>query len=172
MSRYQKGKPIWILLKLETDNHASIPLISFLQAGCPSCHPTNSIKALKAQSLDWYWQTKQYRKIQINKLNTNEKSKQPKMQQNKTTLVQLPLTTLGQETRWAYSATPPSPHRAMTKRTPFQMFNQACQCRLHNKASNHKKPKWIHCECYVTIVVKHVTELLNQQLLKIHINFF
>jgi len=22
---------------------------SFLQAGCPSCHPTNSVKALKAQ---------------------------------------------------------------------------------------------------------------------------
>ena len=34
------------------------------------------------------------------------------MQQNKTTLVQLPLTTLGQETRWAYSTTPPSPHGA------------------------------------------------------------
>ena len=28
----------------------------------------------------------------------------------KTTLVQLPLTTLGQETRWAYSTTPPSSH--------------------------------------------------------------
>jgi len=41
-------------------------------------------------------------KIQITKLNTNQKkSKQPKIQQNKTTLVQLPLTTLGQETRWA-----------------------------------------------------------------------
>jgi len=23
----------------------------FLQAGCPSCHPTNSVKALKA----WHW---------------------------------------------------------------------------------------------------------------------
>jgi len=34
------------------------------------------------------------------------------MQQNKTTLVQLPLTTLGQETRWAYSTTLPSPHGA------------------------------------------------------------
>ena len=33
------------------------------------------------------------------------------MQQNKTTLVQLPLTTLSQETRWVYSTTPPSPHR-------------------------------------------------------------
>jgi len=25
----------------QTDNHASIPPLSFLQAGCPSCHPTN-----------------------------------------------------------------------------------------------------------------------------------
>ena len=33
---------------LQTDNHASTPLLSFLQAGYPSCHPTNSVKALKA----------------------------------------------------------------------------------------------------------------------------
>jgi len=33
---------------LQTDNHASTPLLSFLQAGCPSCRPTNSVKALKA----------------------------------------------------------------------------------------------------------------------------
>jgi len=32
----------------QTDNHASTPPLSFLQAGCPSCHPTNSIKSLKA----------------------------------------------------------------------------------------------------------------------------
>ena len=32
------------------------------------------------------------------------------MQQNKTTLVQLPFTTLGQETRLAYFTTPPNPH--------------------------------------------------------------
>ena len=31
-----------------TSLHASTPPLSFLQAGCPSCHPTNSIKALKA----------------------------------------------------------------------------------------------------------------------------
>jgi len=24
----------------QTDNHASTPPLSFLQAGCPSCHPT------------------------------------------------------------------------------------------------------------------------------------
>ena len=33
---------------LQTDNHANTPPLSFLQAGCPSCRPTNSIKALKA----------------------------------------------------------------------------------------------------------------------------
>ena len=27
---------------LQTDNHASTPPLSFLQAGCPSCRPTNS----------------------------------------------------------------------------------------------------------------------------------
>ena len=32
----------------QTDNHASNPPLSFLQAGCPSCHPYNSVKALKA----------------------------------------------------------------------------------------------------------------------------
>ena len=31
---------------LQTDNHASTPPVSFLQAGCPSCRPTNSVKAL------------------------------------------------------------------------------------------------------------------------------
>ena len=35
---------------LQTDNHASTPPLSFLQAGCPSCRPTNSVKALKAKA--------------------------------------------------------------------------------------------------------------------------
>jgi len=67
VSRYQKGKTnldfteardsewqwhqldhIQVCTSLQTDNHASTPPISFLQAGCPSCRPTNSIKALKA----------------------------------------------------------------------------------------------------------------------------
>ena len=30
------------------NNHASTPQLSFLQAECPSCHPANSVKALKA----------------------------------------------------------------------------------------------------------------------------
>jgi len=35
---------------LQTDNHASTLPLSFLQAGCPSCRPTNSVKALKAHT--------------------------------------------------------------------------------------------------------------------------
>ena len=71
VSRYQKGKPIWILLKQETVSSSGISWAicksaprsrqitmpaphhaSFLQAGCPSCHPTNSVKALKASADD------------------------------------------------------------------------------------------------------------------------
>jgi len=37
-----------VCTSLQTDNHTSTPPLSFLQAGCPSCHPTNSVKALKA----------------------------------------------------------------------------------------------------------------------------
>ena len=68
VSRYQKGKTNldftgardselqWHQLghmqactSPQTDNHASTPPLCFLQAGCPSCRPTNSVKALKAQ---------------------------------------------------------------------------------------------------------------------------
>ena len=37
---------IQVCISLKTDNHASTPPLSFLQAGCPSFCPTNSIKAL------------------------------------------------------------------------------------------------------------------------------
>jgi len=37
-----------VCTSLQTDNHSSTPTLSFLQAGCPSCRPTNSVKALKA----------------------------------------------------------------------------------------------------------------------------
>ena len=69
VSRYKKGKTsldftgardsewqwhqqgcMQVCTSLQTDNHASTPPLSFLQAGCPSCHPTNSVKALKANS--------------------------------------------------------------------------------------------------------------------------
>jgi len=39
-----------VCTSLQTDNHASTPLLSFLQTGCPSCRPTNSVKALKTLS--------------------------------------------------------------------------------------------------------------------------
>jgi len=70
VSRYKKGKSIWILLKqetvsgsgiswaicictsLQTYNHASTPPLSFLQARWFSCRPTNSVKALKAKSTE------------------------------------------------------------------------------------------------------------------------
>jgi len=66
-SRYQKGKTnldfteardsewqlhqlghMQVCTLLQTDNHASTTPLSFLQAGRPSCCPTNSVKALKA----------------------------------------------------------------------------------------------------------------------------
>jgi len=37
-----------VCTSLQTDNYASTPPLSFLQAGCPSRYPTNSVKALKA----------------------------------------------------------------------------------------------------------------------------
>ena len=68
VSQYQKGKTnldfteardsgwqwrqlgyMQVCTSLQTDNHTSTPpLLCFLQAGCPSCRPTNSVKALKA----------------------------------------------------------------------------------------------------------------------------
>jgi len=40
---------VQVCTSLQTDNHTSTSPLSFLQAGCPSCRPTNSVKALKAQ---------------------------------------------------------------------------------------------------------------------------
>jgi len=67
VSRYRKGKTnldfteardsewqwhqlghMQVCTSLQTDNLASTPPLSFLQAGCPSCCPTSSVKALKA----------------------------------------------------------------------------------------------------------------------------
>jgi len=75
VSRYQEGKTslhfteardsewqwhqlghMQVCTSLQTDNHASTPLLSFLQDGCPSCRPTNSVKALKATA--WNQQLK------------------------------------------------------------------------------------------------------------------
>ena len=40
-----------VCTSFQTDNHASTSPLSFLQAGCPFCRPTNSVKALKAISI-------------------------------------------------------------------------------------------------------------------------
>jgi len=42
---------VQVCTSLQTDNHTSTSPLSFLQAGCPSCRQTNSVKALKARSL-------------------------------------------------------------------------------------------------------------------------
>ena len=47
---YQLGH-MQVCTLLQTDNHTSTPPLSFLQAGCPSCQPTNSVKALKVPAL-------------------------------------------------------------------------------------------------------------------------
>jgi len=66
VSQYQKGKTnldftearesewqwhqlghMQVYTLLQTDNHTSTPPLCFLQAGCPSCRPTNSVKTLK-----------------------------------------------------------------------------------------------------------------------------
>ena len=79
MSRNQKGKTnldftgardsewqwhqldhMQVCTLLQTDNHAIIPPLSFLQAGCPSCRPTNSVKALKAHKK---WVHKKYTRL-------------------------------------------------------------------------------------------------------------
>jgi len=39
-----------VCTSLQTDNHSSTPPLSFLLTGCPSCRPTNSVKALKVVS--------------------------------------------------------------------------------------------------------------------------
>jgi len=46
--QWHKLDHMQVCTSIQTDNHASTSLLSFLQTGCPSCHPTNSVKALKA----------------------------------------------------------------------------------------------------------------------------
>jgi len=40
-----------ICTSLQTEYHASTPPLGFLQARCPSCCPTNRVKALKAGNI-------------------------------------------------------------------------------------------------------------------------
>jgi len=52
----------------QTHNHASIPPLSVLQAGCPSCRPTNSVKELKENPVtkSLQFKVKYYQASQIN----------------------------------------------------------------------------------------------------------
>jgi len=95
VSQYQKGKTnvvfseardsewqwhqlghMQVCTLLQTDNHTSTPPLCFLQARCPSCHPTNSVKALKVYSMErnfnWVFtehqilhNTAQFRKVSL-----------------------------------------------------------------------------------------------------------
>ena len=40
-----------VCTSLQADNQGSTPPLNLLQAGCPSCHPINSVKALKVSSV-------------------------------------------------------------------------------------------------------------------------
>jgi len=87
-------------------------------------------------------------------------SKQPKIQQNKTTLVQLPLTTLGQETRWAYSTMLPSPHGAIIFNQYRQVNKQvarASQTRILSAYGIHNVHIHIHIYYYRTLIGSHTT---------------
>ena len=70
VSRYQKGKTnrdfteardsewqwhqlghMQICTSLQTDNHANTPPLTFLQVGCRSCRPTNSVKSTEGSTV-------------------------------------------------------------------------------------------------------------------------
>jgi len=93
VSRYQKGKTnldftesrdsewqwhqlghMQVCTSFQTDNHTSTPPLSFLQAGCPSCRPTNSVKALKAfKTLTAYYENLYFTRMNISGSKTNGK---------------------------------------------------------------------------------------------------
>ena len=94
VSRYQKGKTdldfteardsewqwhqlghMQLCTSLQTDNHTSTPPLSFLQTGRPSCHPTNSVRALKA-----YYNNMYISFITVGKNCSNNVSEQPQIQ--------------------------------------------------------------------------------------------
>ena len=85
MSQYQKGKTnldfteardskwqwhqlghMQVCTLLQTENYASTPPLSFLQAICPSCRPTNSVKALKAYEISKKRKTADQTEVAVN----------------------------------------------------------------------------------------------------------
>jgi len=102
--------------------------------------------------------TTQDRRLTKNTDNTetkhNAKSKQCKTQQNKTTLVSPPFTTLGQETRWAYSTTLPSPPHY-----PNRISDQFCVTwnKPHSTIDyDRSHPQWVHWWVRVPILESRI----------------
>jgi len=94
VSRYQKSKTnldfneardsewqwhqlghMQVCTSLQSDNHASTPPLSFLQTGCPSCRPTNSVKALKTVQTNWQWKVKHAKNKNVTQNNYSIDSK-------------------------------------------------------------------------------------------------
>ena len=110
-------------------------------------HPTQyrSFRRRSSQPITWLILTNKTVQENTNSIQIRN-SKQPKIQQkNKTTLVQLPLQTLGQETRWAYSTMPePTPGDKRQKRT--------IKCNIHYHTAVARfltTTLWPYCALYL-----------------------
>ena len=151
MSRYQKGKTNldftgardseWQWYQLghmqaaPRSRQITTPVLhysSFLKAGCPSCRPTNSVKALK----DKYRKQKQYRKIQKTNSIQIRKSRQPKIQQkeNYPGSVASYNTRPGNEVGLFYNA--PQAHKEMKLQSNDLLMGISCRYKISNKGEH------------------------------------
>ena len=114
MSQYQKGKTnldfteardnewqwhhldhmMQVCTSLQTDNHASTPPLSFLQAGCPSCRPTNSVKTLNQPTNNFICKKKQIKHSLKQEHQGTENALHLQVSQNNSTTTQLRRITL------------------------------------------------------------------------------
>ena len=120
----------------QTDNHASIPPISFFTGRCPSCHPANSIKALQVQS-----NTHTHTTVLLLVWNMSGSTRVSRYQKGKTRKVKTNLDLLEQEIVsvngicWAVCKSAPHPRQPrqhpttqfFTGRMPFLPPNQQRQ---------------------------------------------
>ena len=113
MSRYQKSKiyldfteardtewqwhqlgHMQVCTSLQTDNHTSTPPLSFLQAGCPSCRPTNSVKTLNQPTNNFICKKKQIKHSLKQEHQGTENALHLQVSQNNSTTTQLRRITL------------------------------------------------------------------------------
>jgi len=73
-----------VCTSLQTDN----PTTLFLQARCPSCRPTNSIKAPKANK---YYETTKFKKVTFPRMGVKLKANIHTVTPDKTRLSRLPV---------------------------------------------------------------------------------